>query len=186
VRAVRVLRFDAGSLSLNLVATLGRRFGEPIGQLDSLARLTEWIVGVGFEVSGRLSDADFVRMRRLREDLDALFRRVLSSGRAPNSALDRVNAAAATVPKLRATVRGCRLAPAASKGPVLGPILASTALDAIRIPSSFERADLRCCEAPDCRMLYLAHGSVTSGLQLPGLQSLTARTGLAYALCLER
>jgi len=134
------LRFDAGSLSLNLVATVGRRFGDPIDRLGSDERLHEWLAGVG--LAG--VEVELARLRRLREYLDALFRAAHAGEPAPADALAAVNAAGA--PQLSA---GLTLA---------GTVEALVAADAIRILAGAERADLRVCAADDCRMLYLAQG----------------------------
>lgn len=44
---VRALRFDAGSLSLDLVATVGRRPSTPVERLGDHDRLRAWCGGVG-------------------------------------------------------------------------------------------------------------------------------------------
>ena len=106
------LRFDAGSLALNLVATVGRRFGEPVERLDSLACLRDWLTGVGLTVSGSLAEEDLARVRSLREHLDELFRIVLAGRRPPAAVLQHINAAAAAaVPRLRSDERWCRARP---------------------------------------------------------------------------
>lgn len=154
---VEALRFDAGSLSLDLVATVGRRFGKPVERLTTVERLREWLGGVGFESRRALTDADLARVRRLREDLDALFRSALAGERPPPSAVDRVNVCVArSVPRLSAA--HLDLAQPATGGDPLGPVLALVATDAIRILAGSERGDLRVCEAEDCRMLFLAYG----------------------------
>ncbi|WP_252126560.1 hypothetical protein [Streptomyces sp. MBT84] len=43
----RELRFDAGSLSLNLIATVGRRPTTPIERMGDIERLTAWFAGWG-------------------------------------------------------------------------------------------------------------------------------------------
>jgi predicted RNA-binding Zn ribbon-like protein len=151
------LRFDAGSLSLNLVATVGRRYGSGVERLASTARLRDWLAGAGFEPRRTLTDEDLERVRRLREDLDELFRSAVGGKRPLAGAVERVNGCAArSVARLTAT--GSGLVRPASGGDPLGPVLALVAADAIRIVAGAERGDLRMCEADDCRMLYLAHG----------------------------
>ncbi len=153
------LRFDAGSLSLNLVATVGRRFGEPVERLDSLPRLSEWLTGVGLAVSASFDEGDLARIHSLREQLDEVFRSALAGRQPPARAIEAVNAAAAAaVPGLRATGRGLALASPPPGGRQLDPVRALIAADATRILAGEERFALRSCEAEDCRMLYLAPG----------------------------
>ena len=151
---MNALRFDAGSLSLDLVATVGRRYGEPVERLASVERLREWLRGVGLDVDGPLREDDLRRIRSLREDLHSLFRDVLGGGRPSSRVIGRVNAAAG-MPRLRTTRTGLALE---RSGRPLDPVVALIAADAIRIVVGSERADLRVCDAGDCRMLYLARG----------------------------
>jgi predicted RNA-binding Zn ribbon-like protein len=157
-RGVGDLRFDAGSISLNLVATVGRRFGARIDRLDSSEPLHNWLRAVGLAASGTLDDDDLARVRVLREHLDELFRSAFAGRPPATAALRHVNAAAAAaIPQLRRTNSGVALAPPPS-GRTLDPLLALIAADAIRVLAGRDRLDLRRCEADDCRMLYLAHG----------------------------
>ena len=154
---VGALRFDAGSLALNLIATVGRRYGAPIERLDTAARLDEWLTGVGLSRAGSPSDEDLTAIRELREHLEVLFRHVVAATRPPRSVVEYVNAAAAIAqPALHSTSTG--LALARSPTGDLDPIRALLAQDAIRILGSGERFHLRVCDADDCRMLYLSHG----------------------------
>jgi predicted RNA-binding Zn ribbon-like protein len=154
---VEALRFDAGSLSLNLVATVGRRYGGRVERLGSTARLRDWLAGVGLDVRRTVTDDDLERVRRLREDLGELFRSVAAGKRPSAGAVGRVNGCASrSVPRL--TTTGAGLARPAAGADPLGPVLGLVAADAIRILAGAERDDLRTCEADDCRMLYLAHG----------------------------
>ena len=156
---VGTLRFDAGSLSLNLVATVGRRFGEPVERLTSVERLRDWLSGVGLDVSGAATEEDLARVRRLREHLDQLFRSVLAGRRTPATVLVQVNAAVSScVPQLSTMPTGLALARPAARAGALDSVLALIAADAVRIVAGSDRLDLRVCEADDCRMLYLAHG----------------------------
>jgi predicted RNA-binding Zn ribbon-like protein len=150
-RQVQSLRFDAGSLSLNLVATVGRRFSRPVERLDSVERLRAWLAGVGLDVRAAPTTEDLARFHRLREDLHDLFRHAVS-GTSPRAAVvDRVNEAAAAFPRL--SVAGDGLEPEALDG-----VIALIAADAVRILAGRDREELRVCEADDCRMLYLPHG----------------------------
>jgi predicted RNA-binding Zn ribbon-like protein len=155
---VGALRFDAGSLSLNLVATVARRFGEPVERLSSIESLLDWLSGVGVKVSPAPTNDDVARIRRLREHLDELFRSTLAGRRPAAAVLEQVNAAVAScVPRLSTTRAGLALARPAS-AETLDPVIALAAADAIRIVVGSDRLNLRVCEADDCRMLYLSHG----------------------------
>jgi predicted RNA-binding Zn ribbon-like protein len=152
-------RFDAGSLSLNLVATVARRFAEPVERLTSVEHLRDWLAGVGLKVETAPTEDDLIRVRCLREHLDALFRSALAGARPPADVVAEINSAVAGgVPRLSATRAGFALASPASAGSALDPVMALIAADAIRILVGSDRRDLRVCAADDCRMLYLAHG----------------------------
>src|SRR5688500_5859555 len=156
---VDALRFDAGSLSLNLVATVARRFAEPVERLTSVEHLRDWLAGVGLDVETAPTEDDLIRVRSLREHLDALFRSALAGARPPADAVAEINSVVACgVPRLSATRARFRLASPASAGRALDPVMALIATDAIRILVGGDRRDLRVCAADDCRMLYLAHG----------------------------
>ncbi len=156
---VTALRFDAGSLSLNLVATVARRFAEPVERLTSAEHLRDWLAGVGLDAETAPTEDDLIRVRCLREHLDAVFRSALAGARPPADVVAEINSAAACgVPRLSATRTGFALASPGSAGSALEPVIALIAADAIRILVGGDRRDLRVCAADDCRMLYLAHG----------------------------
>jgi predicted RNA-binding Zn ribbon-like protein len=158
---VDALRFDAGSLSLNLVATVARRFAEPVERLTSVEHLRDWLAGVGLDVETVPTEDDLIRVRSLREHLDALFRSALAGARPPADAVAGINSAVACgVPRLSAARARFALASPASASAerALDPVMALIATDAIRILVGSDRRDLRVCAADDCRMLYLAHG----------------------------
>lgn len=156
---VGALRFDAGSVSLNLVATVGRRFGQPVERLTSVERLRDWLSGAGLPLSAELTDEDVDHARRFREHLHELFRSALAGRRPPAAALAQVNTALADcVPRLRTSRAELTLAGRASGAGKLDPVIALIAADAIRIVAGLGRIDLRVCEADDCRMLYLGYG----------------------------
>jgi predicted RNA-binding Zn ribbon-like protein len=151
------LRFDAGSLSLNLVATVARRFADPAERLTTVKRLKGWLSSVGLDVDTALTGEDLARLRRLRESLDELFRCALAGTQPSAVALAEVNTAAASS-VLQLSPNGTGLAVARDAASPLDAVMALVAADAIRIVTGHERADLRVCNADDCRMLYLTHG----------------------------
>jgi predicted RNA-binding Zn ribbon-like protein len=158
-RTLDALRFDAGSLSLNLVATVGRRFADPVERLSSIERLDHWLRSAGLDPSSEPTAEDLARFRHLREDLHTLLRHAVSGSRPPAAALARVNSAAVThAPQLRATDDGLELARPSSPSRALDAILGLIAADAIRILVGSDRNALHACKAEDCGMLYLAHG----------------------------
>jgi predicted RNA-binding Zn ribbon-like protein len=154
---VGALRFDAGSLSLNLVATVARRFSDPVERLISVKYLRRWLSSVGLDVDAALTDEDLARIRRLRESLDELFRCALAGTQPSTVALAEVNTAAASS-VLQLSSNGTGLAVARDAASPLDAVMALVAADAISIVTGHERGDLRVCSADDCRMLYLAHG----------------------------
>ena len=154
---VGALRFDAGSLSLNLVATVARRFSDPVERLISVKRLRRWLSSIGLDVDAALTDEDLARIRRLRESLDELFRCALAGTQPSTVALAEVNTAAASS-VLQLSSNGIGLAVARDAASPLDAVMALVAADAISIVTGHERGDLRVCSADDCRMLYLAHG----------------------------
>ena len=154
---VGALRFDAGSLSLNLVATVARRFSDPVERLISVKYLRRWLSSVGLDVDAALTDEDLARIRRLRESLDELFRCALAGTQPSTVALAEVNTAAASS-VLQLSSNGIGLAVARDAASPLDAVMALVAADAISIVTGHERGDLRVCSADDCRMLYLAHG----------------------------
>jgi predicted RNA-binding Zn ribbon-like protein len=156
---VSALRFDAGSLSLNLASTVARRFAEPVERLTSVEQLRDWLAGVGLRVETAPTEDELIRVRCLREHLDALFRSALAEARPPADVVAGINSAVScAVPRLTATRAGFALASPASAGSALDPVMTLIAADAIRILVGSDRRDLRVCAAEDCRMLYLAHG----------------------------
>jgi hypothetical protein len=50
LRLVGQLRFDAGNLTLDLIATVGRRFGAPVERLTGPDRLEAWVRGAGLRL----------------------------------------------------------------------------------------------------------------------------------------
>lgn len=153
---VGALRFDAGSLALNLLATVGRRFGEPVERLYSLARLREWLDGVGLTPPRHLTEDHLTSLHLLRTHLDVAFRSAFEERRLPRAALDHINAVAGRPARLESADR--RLALSKSVSNPFDPICAVIAQDAIRILVGVERDHVRVCAADDCRMLYLAYG----------------------------
>lgn len=161
----RSLRFDAGSLSLNLVATLGRRPSTPIERLDGPGRLREWCAGVG--LAPRDEEDPAALLAALRELRDAAYDVVAAhlGDRAPRpGSVDLLNALALTAPpapRLRTDAQG-RLAHRSVPPLTSAEVLSTVARDLIAVMTDpGTRALLRTCDAEVCRMVYLDTGPGT-------------------------
>ncbi|MET9470831.1 CGNR zinc finger domain-containing protein [Streptomyces sp. NPDC002917] len=161
---MRELRFDAGALSLNLVATVGRRPDTPIERLGDVERLHAWCRGVGTVLDESEDPAEVLAL--LHELRDAAYEIAAAAvcGRRPQlEAVELLNRAALVeppAPQLRLTATGVEATEAGRQlsGPGLRSLIAR---DLITIMSDEElREHLRACDSDNCRMIYLdsAHG----------------------------
>ncbi|MET7935509.1 CGNR zinc finger domain-containing protein [Streptomyces sp. NPDC005322] len=155
---LRALRFDAGSLALNLIATLGRRNSAPIERLGTRERLREWCDGVGLRPHPReVTDELLAELHEVREAACTIVAAVVHGGTPPPEAVALLNDRARLAPprpELRITDDGVGVDP----GPALtGRELQSVVVrDLIALIGDPERrAGLRVCESPLCSMLYL-------------------------------
>ncbi|MEU1416782.1 CGNR zinc finger domain-containing protein [Streptomyces sp. NPDC005731] len=158
----RELRFDAGSLSLNLVATVGRRPSTPVERMGDIERLKCWCAGVGLTVR---PEEDLERLLAALHELRACAHDVTAGylrGRAPRSEsvrlLNRLAAVNPPVPRLEVGADGL---PAAAADTALSApaLLSSIARDLITLLSDpVRRQNLRACDAEVCRMIYLDSG----------------------------
>jgi predicted RNA-binding Zn ribbon-like protein len=160
-RQVRELRFDAGSLALNLVCTVGRRGARPVERMGGRAAASGWLERVGLPVvDDELNDDLLRRLHSLREALHQVLRGLADGGAATSGSVELVNACA----------RGATPVPQLCWSPdapsVLGvtrrdvhtaaEVLAVIARDGIaHVDDPDRRARLSVCAAADCRMLYL-------------------------------
>ena len=144
---------DAGSLSLNLLSTLGGRSEERL--VDGHA-LSEWLVAQGLVDRSFPVDGDNVyRARTLRTALLALVEAELSGERPSGADVAAINAAAAVpehAPGLRLGPRGLERVP---DRPRFAEILGLVARDAIELLTGPSRELLRECAAQDCRGIYV-------------------------------
>ncbi len=158
---LRALRFDAGSLALNLVATLGRRDSAPIERLGTLDRLREWCDGVGLRLHEEaVTDELLAELWTLREAAYDVVAAVVH-GRSPSAASvallnDRARPAPPQ-PLLIATGTGVGVDGA--DRPLSGRELESVVVrDLIAVLGAPERRGaLRMCDASLCTMVYLDH-----------------------------
>ncbi|WP_225845745.1 ABATE domain-containing protein [Streptomyces sp. HPF1205] len=154
---VRSLRFDAGGLALNLVATLGRRGGAPVERMGTVALLREWCAGAGLRPAREaVGEALLAELTALRE---AAYDIVLAHLRGSVPALPSValvNECAHTAPpapRLELGEEGVRAEEQALSG---RQVLSLVARDLIEVMGSPERrAALRECAFEACGMVYL-------------------------------
>lgn len=151
-------RFDAGRVCLDLVATGPGGGGE---QLDSAARLADWLLMAGLLPEGTgpagVDESWVVRFRQLRSAVDRLITAELR-GRRADDALGRVNEVAAAAPPVPRAVRakGGALVRTLGAAPECGALLSAVARDAVTLLTDpVARAGLRRCEGDNCGRLYL-------------------------------
>ncbi|WP_190020512.1 CGNR zinc finger domain-containing protein [Streptomyces hiroshimensis] len=156
------LRFDAGRLCLDLVATVGGRFGgEPVERLDTPDRLRDWLLASGAVPPGTpLAAVDAAWLARFRAVRDLLHRIVHAEvdGRAADPDLERVNALAATAPPALRAVRAedGTLVRTVAAAPDCGAVVGRIARDAVELLTDpAARGQLRRCEGETCSLVYL-------------------------------
>ncbi|MFF3904542.1 CGNR zinc finger domain-containing protein [Streptomyces sp. NPDC001848] len=159
---LRELRFDAGSLSLNLIATLGRRPVSPVERLHGVERLRSWCAGVGL----LLRDEDATP--RTVESLHALraaaydITTAVLHGRRPNpDSVELVNRRAQVeppAPRLSLSASGLHVDErrAHLSADALQSLIARDLVALLGDPA--RRSRLRECDSETCRMIYLDTG----------------------------
>ncbi|MFI8184773.1 CGNR zinc finger domain-containing protein [Actinacidiphila glaucinigra] len=159
---VRELRFDAGSLSLDLVATVGRRPSTPVERLGDHDRLRAWCQGVGLTVrDGEDRTALLGALHELRSAATDVATAAVD-GRAPRpESVGRLNDLARVeppAPRLRVDSKG---RPAAGTEPLSSAqLLSVVARDLIALVTDPRlRERLGTCAAEVCGMVYLDPGS---------------------------
>ena len=152
------LRFDAGRICLDLLATI-----HPEERLDSAEVLRAWITASGLVPAGTpLEHADVPWLLGFRE-LRGLVGRLMPGGLAPEShpydlALARVNEIARTAPPAPRAVRGedGTLVRELAGPPDRAALLGAVARDAVELLTDpVARAGLRQCEGDNCPIVYL-------------------------------
>jgi predicted RNA-binding Zn ribbon-like protein len=156
------LRFDAGALSLDLIATLGRRPVSPVERLDGPERLRSWCAGVGLLLRGEDVTPQTVEslhtLRAAAYDITTAF---LHGGRPqPGSVelVDRRAQAEPPAPRLSLTASG--LHADERRAHLSADALQSLiARDLIALLAASDRCSrLRECDSETCRMIYLDTG----------------------------
>lgn len=148
------LRFDAGSVALNLLATLGlRRTESPVERLSSPERLAAWLAGNGLPAAA-VGEAELADARQLREAGYTVLAAVLAGQQPPAAELAHLNdwtGRALPGPTVAAHGDGLAWQPApASVETVL--IGLARELAAVAVGGA---ENLRACDGPACGMLYL-------------------------------
>ncbi|MEU0287562.1 CGNR zinc finger domain-containing protein [Streptomyces sp. NPDC006147] len=156
---VRDLRFDAGSLSLNLVATVGRRPVGPVERMGDVERLGAWCRGVGLTTApGCAGEALLRSLHALRDAAFDIASSVLDGHRPSPASIALVNELAAfeaPVARLEWTPEGVRPAPG-SLPLTEDALLSVVARDLAGLVSDASRRErLGMCASESCRMLYL-------------------------------
>ncbi|WTB80029.1 CGNR zinc finger domain-containing protein [Streptomyces cellulosae] len=155
----RDLRFDAGTLSLNLVATVGRRPAGPVERMGDTERLAAWCRGVGLAPApGYEAEALLRSLHALRDAAYDIASSLLDGHRPSPASVDLVNELAAPeppVPRLELGPDGVRQAPG-SDLLTEDALLSVVARDLTGLVSDASRRErLTRCASEVCRMLYL-------------------------------
>ena len=156
--ALRAQRFDAGSLALNLMATVGRRGSRRIERLPDTASMRSWCQTSQLDLDEGIDEAELLeRTRHLREQAYALTRAVVRADDVDERDLEAINTVArlpTPAPCLVAAAGSVEFAPSRLS---VEAVLSSIARDLAHVLGSPElRARLHECHAEDCRMIFLA------------------------------
>lgn len=147
------LRFTAGRLCLDLVATIGERWRRRIERLRTPADLGRWAVEAGLaDRPPRVTHADLEQARRVR---GAVARVVLAWGRGeplPAEDVAVVNAAA-SAPDVAPALDPDGSRASAGRSTVRA-VLSAVARDAIDLVATGDPTRLRECAAEDCSLLF--------------------------------
>ncbi|MGW8742169.1 CGNR zinc finger domain-containing protein [Streptomyces sp. WAC 04229] len=159
---LRELRFDAGALSLNLVATVGRRPGVPVERMGDAARLAAWCRGVGVVPAEGQDPQETLRsLHALRAAAFDIASSALDGHRPRPGSVDLVNRLARTeppVPRLEPAVGG-GWAPKGGRALTREALLSLVARDLIDLVTDEARSSrLSACASEVCRMLFLDSG----------------------------
>lgn len=146
--------YTAGSLALDLVATVEEWDDGRVDLLQSPGLVAEWLAGPGLPIPiGGVTDDDLNQVRELRDAVDAIAR-ALIGGIAPSAdTVSRLNRAAnrpTPVFYLDQTATTLVAVPVAE----LSATLSAIARDAAHLFAGPDRQRLRECERAGCRRLF--------------------------------
>jgi predicted RNA-binding Zn ribbon-like protein len=151
------LRYDAGASWLDLLATVGDRFGpDPVERLVSPGRLGEWLAHEGLILDVPPKEADLGAALELRAALAHVVFALLDRAPVPQPAVELVQGYAARDRPTRLAVVAGELR--AEPLPDGGAALARVAREAVDHLAGPPRARLNACADPECRMVYLDPG----------------------------
>ena len=147
-------RFDAGSPALDLVATVGWRFGDPVEHLAQPRDLARWLRRSGLAESlPEVGEAAFGAWLSLREAIERGARSA-SQGNVPaagdRALINQLATLPLRVPNLDAQGR-LRWSATDPVTAALGTI----ARDAASLIGGPDAASIRCCQEPRCAMLFV-------------------------------
>jgi predicted RNA-binding Zn ribbon-like protein len=149
------LRFDTGSVALNLLATTGQRGSDdPAERLPTVTRLRDWLAANGLPTVA-VDAADLAEIHRLREAGYAVLAALATGRRPPTAALAELGGYASRPLPAAGLQAGRGGVPVwAPPTPTFDGVLTGLARDLAG--AAVERAeDLRLCESDRCRMVYL-------------------------------
>ncbi|MCF2128356.1 ABATE domain-containing protein [Strepomyces sp. STD 3.1] len=160
---LRELRFDAGALSLNLVATVGRRPGVPVERMGDVARLETWCRGVGLVPAEGQDPQEMLRsLHALRAAAFDIASSALDGHRPRPASVDLVNQLARAqppVPRLELAADGGGWVPKNGRALTREALLSLVARDLIDLMTDEARSSrLTACASEVCRMLFLDSG----------------------------
>ncbi|MGW2938281.1 CGNR zinc finger domain-containing protein [Streptomyces sp. NPDC001156] len=159
---IRELRFDAGSLSLNFIATLGRRPVSPVERLDGVERLRSWCAGVGLLLRGEDATPQTIEsLHALRAAAYDITTAVLHGRRPQPGSVELVNRRAQAeppVPRLSLSASGLHVDErrAHLSAETLQSLISRDLIALVGDPARC--LCLRECDSEACRMIYLDTG----------------------------
>lgn len=147
-------RFDAGSLSLNFVATVRHRGSQPRDLLADPKAFSRWSASAACNsIAVAPSGQDLESAILLREAIYRVLGAIIEEKCPQQLDMDRINIAAAeplAVPQVRLPSFQIKWE---SANPAKA-CLAEVARDAVMLIGAIDRRHLKMCDSPSCRMLF--------------------------------
>ena len=146
---------ETGRVSLDLIATLGDRFGEALERLKDPKALAAWLNDVaGRRFHDPLGDEDLAKSLRLRDSLCRVFDALYAGDVPAKTDIETVNRFAAQQPAVPLLLPDGRTL-ASSGNLKLDDVLGEIARDAIDLLTGDEFAKTKRCAAEDCSVLFV-------------------------------